>query len=153
MASTAFPMNTIPPRPRGGYPPPVLPMFINYGGEEPIGNCRFRIIVNGEIKTTSGIVGSGVFTIGLHWVARRRQRKDGKKQSFVEGTKLPPIVFEEIVLEAGGLDISGDNDIYFTAHKQNLEVGDVIDIEILPPGEIDHAAGHVEIPRQGREAR
>jgi hypothetical protein len=134
----------VPEPPGGRWPPPTLPMLTYYGPVEQSRGCRLQLFINGEHKSTLGLIGSGSFGINMFWV--RRSKKLVKSWSENADSKWLPIKREEMVLQMGGLDVDTPAATFFESHKQLLSVGDEIWVKVLPPGEIGQCFGHTEIP-------
>lgn len=90
-------------------------------------NLRFQLLVNGEVRNTSGIETEGVLSFTMSWVNVGSQERDGKVRIGMGGAV-------------------GDEHIYWSA--EDLEIGHEVTIRVLPPGEFDTPNRYQMDPRK-----
>ena len=103
-------------------------------------SVRFQVIVNGEIMTTAGLEGYGVFNASVDWISRdparilewMREQSDFDEKQFTEKT---------LTLRVGGLDSGRDEHLIWL--EEPLIAGDEITIRILPPGDSEEPTGRL----------
>lgn len=97
-----------------------------------IEKIRMQLEINGEPICISGLEGFGVLNAIINWIKRNPIKFDPTKPSH---HTLETFGREELHLEFGGLN--SDTGSHYSWHRQELNVGDVVSIRILGPGEAD----------------
>ena len=116
-------------------------------------NPRFQVAINGQQATIAGLQSLGVMDLRVAWI-RRTLDKPNNTDAAEPATKYTLKEEGIISCRMGAMDVT--NQLHVQWLKEELKIGDVVTLTILPAGQIEkpideRATGPIPLPFSQRK--